>query len=434
METYRPIVRRLGRCLIVGASLLPFATGCDSKVVPRAEVIRPVKTMILAAGEDTRTRLFPGRVEASRRVELAFQVSGILAELPVKEGQKIEKGELIARLRQDEFQARLASLEAQLTQARAGLSALQQGERAEEQLRRGMQARSAEARLANAKSELDRSAQLVRSNAVSRSEFELKQTNYRVAQEDHQAALQLVEKGSIGREEDIQAKEAAVMGLEARVVEANLNLSDSTLVAPYTGVIAQRFVEQGQNIRATEPVVRFQDIEEIEIAVDVPETVMVQDIRTADIVRLEVEVSGAPGLAFPVQIREIAQVADPTTQTFNVRVALEAPAEVRMLPGMTATVTAEYRRAKILGQRIMVPVSAVAKDSTGEQAAWILEANGTVRRQAVKIGSIVGGDVEILEGLEPGLRIVTAGVTFLRDGLKVRDLGGALSGGPEGGN
>ncbi|MCY2977748.1 MAG: efflux RND transporter periplasmic adaptor subunit [Planctomycetota bacterium] len=434
METYRPIVRKLGRCLIVGASLLPFATGCDSKVVPRAEVIRPVKTMILAAGEDTRTRLFPGRVEASRRVELAFQVSGILAELPVKEGQKIEKGELIARLRQDEFQARLASLEAQLTQARAGLSALQQGERAEEQLRRGMQARSAEARLANAKAELDRSAQLVRSNAVSRSEFELKQTNYRVAQEDHQAALQLVEKGSIGREEDIQAKEAVVVGLEARVVEANLNLSDSTLVAPYTGVIAQRFVEQGQNIRATEPVVRFQDIEEIEIAVDVPESVMVQDIRTADIVRLEVEVSGAPGLAFPVQIREIAQVADPTTQTFNVRVALEAPAEVRMLPGMTATVTAEYRRAKILGQRIMVPVSAVAKDSTGEQATWILEANGTVRRRAVKIGSIVGGDVEILEGLEPGLRIVTAGVTFLRDGLKVRDLGGALSGGSEGGN
>ncbi len=395
METYRPIVRRLGRCLIVGASLLPLSTGCDSKAVPRAEVIRPVKTMVLAAGEDTRTRLFPGRVEASRRVELAFQVSGILSELPVKEGQKIEKGELIARLRLDEFQARLASLEALLTQARAGLSALQQGERAEEQMRRGMQARSAEARLANAKAELDRSAQLVQSRAVSRSEFELKQTNYRVAQEDHQAALQLVEKGSIGREEDIQAKEAGVMGLEARVVEANLNLSDSTLVAPYAGVIAQRFVEQGQNIRATEPVVRFQDIEEIEIAVDVPETVMVQDIRTADIVRLEVEVSGAPGLAFPVQIREIAQVADPTTQTFNVRVALLAPAEVRMLPGMTATVTAEYRRAKILGQRIMVPVSAVAKDSTGEQAAWILEANGTVRRQAVKIGSIVGGDVEM---------------------------------------
>ena len=56
---------------------------------------------------------------------------------------------------------------------------------------------------------------------------------------------------------------------------------------------------------------------------------MAADIRTADIVQMVAELSGAPGLQFPVRIREIAQVADPTTQTFKVRVAMESPPGIR---------------------------------------------------------------------------------------------------------
>ena len=120
--------------------------------------------------------------------------------------------------------------------------------------------------------------------------------------------------------------------LEGRVVEASIQLDDTTLTAPYDGVIAQRFVEEGQNVRAKDPVVRFQDVEEIEIVVDVPETVMTADIRSADIVSLVAEVSGAPGVEFPVEIREIAQVADPTTQTFKVRTAMKAPEPSEICP------------------------------------------------------------------------------------------------------
>jgi len=411
--------------------LLPFGLGCTPVVVERPEVIRPVKTMVLSTGEGTRTRTFPGRVDASRRVELAFQVSGLLTELPIKEGQKVAKGEVIARLRQEEFEARLKTVQSQLDQARSALAALQQGERTEEQLRRGMQARAAEARLANARAEMDRSEQLVKTRSISRSEFELIQTTYRVAQEDHQAALQLVAQGTIGREEDIDSKQAAIRGFEARLVEANLNLRDSTLLAPYDGIIAQRFVEEGQNVNAAAPVVRFQDVDEIEVAVDVPEMVMTRDIRTADIVQLTVEVSGAPGLQFPVTIREVAKVADPTTQTFNVRVALQAPTEIQMLPGMTATVTAVYRRAQILGNRLLVPASAIMKTEKGEQVVWILGADQAVMSRSVKAGQAIASDIEVVEGLEPGDRIVVAGVTALREGMKVRDLGDALSGAPD---
>ena len=407
-----------------------IAAGCSQPTPTPSNVIRPVKTMVVMAGEDTRERSFPGRVEASKRVELAFQVPGLLVKLPVKEGQQVAKGDLIAQLREDEFKARLTALQGQLDQARATLTALRAGERPEERLRREANVRAAEARVANARADLDRYTQLLPRRAVSQAEFDAVQANFHVVQEELKSAVQMVEKGRIGREEDIQASEAEVRGLEGRVVEANIQLQDCTLRAPYNGVIAQRFVEEGQNVTAKQPVVRFQDIDEIEIAVDVPETVMAADIQTADIVQLVAELSGAPGVQFPVQIREVSQVADPTTQTFNVRVGMEAPPGIRALPGMTARVNLTYRRAAILGNRILVPISAVFKQDTGEQVVWIVGADKQVTRRSVKIGGAMGGQIEILDGLQPGDRIAVAGVSFLRDGMKVNDLGDALGGGP----
>ncbi|MGD9632469.1 MAG: efflux RND transporter periplasmic adaptor subunit [Pirellulales bacterium] len=405
--------------------VLLLAIGCTPQSPPSSNAVRPVKTMVVTAGGDERVRSFPGTVEASRRVELAFQVPGLLTELPVKEGQKVAKGDLIARLRQDEFQARLTQLQGQLDRARATLAALQAGERPEERLRRESQVRAANARLANARAELDRAKRLVDTRVIPRAEFEQIETAYRVAQEEHQAAIQLAEKGTVGREEEIMAQEAEVRGLEGRVVEANIQLADSTLTAPYDGVIARRFVEQGQNVRAKDPIVRFQDVDEVEIVVDVPENVMAADIDRADIVEMLAELSGAPGLTFPVEIREVAQVADPTTQTFKVRTAMRAPEGVRVLPGMTATVTATYKRASVLGERIIVPASAVA-ERDGRQIVWLVGSDGKVEPRAVKVGAASGGDVEITAGLAAGDRIATAGLSFLRKGMQVRDLGDAL--------
>jgi RND family efflux transporter MFP subunit len=406
-----------------------LTAGCSPPASAPFDGARPVKTMVVATGGGLHVRSFPGKVEASRRVELAFQVPGLLVKLPIREGQRVAKGDVIAQLRQDEFQARLKTLQGQLDQARAGLAALRAGERPEERLRREAQMRAAAAKLANTRTELNRATRLVQSRSISVEEFELAQTAFRVAQEEHQAAVQLFEKGTIAREEEIEAREAEVRGLEGRVVEANIQLEDTTLHAPYDGVIAQRFVEQNQNIRAKEPVVKFQDVDEIEVAVEVPETVMAADLRSADIVQMLAEFSGAPGLQFPVHIQEVSQRADPTTQTFTVRAAMKPPSDVNLLPGMTATVMATYRRASILGNRILVPIAAIFKDPTGEQVAWVLGPDETVSRRPVKLGQATGGQIEIVEGLQPGDRIAVAGVTHLREGMKVRDLGDALGGG-----
>jgi membrane fusion protein, multidrug efflux system len=420
----------MGGCLL---SILLFisAAGCSHPVESDSTVVRPVKTMVVTAGGELRERSFPGKVEASRRVELAFQVPGLIVNLPVKEGQRVAEGELIAQLREDEFKARLTSLQGQLDQSRAALTALRAGERPEERMRREAQVRAAEAKLNNARTEYNRFTQLAQlhAGAVARVDVDRAETNYRLAQEEHQAALQMLEMGTTAREEKIDAQEAEIRGLEGRVVEAKLQLDDTSLRAPYDGVIAQRFVEQSQNVRAKEPVVRFQDVDEINIAVDVPETFMAASLRLADIVQMNAEFSGAPGIQFPVQIREIAQAADPVTQTFTIRVAMKVPPNLTLLPGMTSLVTLTYRRASILGERILVPISAVMQDASGDEVAWVVGSDQTVSRRKVKIGEATGGEIEILDGLKPGDRIAVAGVRFLRDGMKVSDLGNALGGG-----
>jgi len=382
--------------------------------------------MVVTAGNESETRSFPGKVDASSKAELAFQVPGVLVSLPVKEGQRVGKGAIIAQLRQDEFRARLETVQSESDRARATLAALLAGERSEEQLRREAQERAAAAKLANAKTEFERYGRLVQASAVSRSEYDLAATSYTVAQQEHTAAEQLVQKGTAARKEDIEAQEATVRGTEGRVADAKLQLRDSTVRAPYNGVIAQRFVEEGQTMTPGKPVVRFQSVGEVDVVVDVPEAVMTSDLRSRNIARMVAEIIGVPGRQYPVRIKEIAQVADPATQTFPVRFAMSSPSGVTILPGMTATVTVTYRRPGHRVNRIFVPVSAISRKNNGAQVAWVIGPDQIARSCPVKMGAARDGEIEIVEGLKPGERIAIAGTSFLRDGMKVRDLGNAL--------
>jgi RND family efflux transporter MFP subunit len=348
--------------------------------------------MVVAAGDRPVVRSFAGRVEASKNADLAFQVSGVLISLPIREGERAAKGTTIAQLRQDEFQARLKTVQAQFDQARSQLQAV-------------------ETRLANTKTEFDRFARLVGTSAVSRSEYDAAETAYRVAQDEQ------------------KSQEASVRGLEGRLTEVTLQLGDSTLRAPYDGVVAQRLVEVGQNVTANSPAIRFQNVDEIDIVVDVPESFMAAESRRSDIVQSVAEFGMAPGRQFPVTIREITQVADPKTQIFQVRFTMKAPPGITALPGMTASVVITTRGAGAAGNRVLVPVSAVSKQETGEQVVWVLGPDKVVHGRKVKLGAPTDDLIVIEEGLQPGDRIVVAGAPFMRDGMKVRDLGDALGGG-----
>lgn len=407
-------------------SITCLTTACSRQSAPQHEEIRPVKTMIVGEGGTTYVRSFPGRVEAAKTVALSFQVPGLVIALPVKEGQKVARGQMIGQLRPSEFQARRETAQGQLDQGRAVLDALRGGERSEEQLRREAQLSAAEAKLANARTEFERYTRLLPTGSVSTAEYDLSQTAYRVAQEDRKAAQQMVEKGIAARKEEIEAQQGQVRSLEGRVQEAKVQLDDATLRAPYNGVIAQRLIDEGEVITPNKPIVKFQNTDEIDIVVDVPETVMAAGFRQADIAGMAVEFSHAPGQRFPVRIKELAQVADPATQTFQVRFGMRTPPRMMLLPGMTATVDVTYRRPGAAGKHPFVPISAVTKQPDGQQAVWVLSPDDTARCRTVTMGEVNESQVEITGGLTPGEHVVVAGAAYLREGMKIRDLGNAL--------
>jgi multidrug efflux system membrane fusion protein len=419
--------------LVVGVALAAGLVGGCRRAEPEADSRpRPVKTTVVEASAGTQSRAFAGRVVAAREADLAFRVPGLLETLPVREGQRVQAGTLVAGLRADEFRARAASLEGQLAQAEAVLRAQQAGQRPEERLRLEAQVRATEARLANAKAEYERFKELVAENAVARSEFELRETQFRVAEEEVKSSRQLLEASGQARAEDIDAALANVRNLRARLDEAKIQLADTQLKAPFDGVIAKRLAEESQSVSVGQPVLRFQDADEVSVAMDLPESVVVAAGREGDIIGLEAEFATLPGRSFPVQIREIAQVADPGTQTFRVRTVMRAPEGVRLLPGMTATVRVTARSGEAAG-RANVPLSAVYREEGRDSVVWVVTGGGTaatVTRQPVTLGTIRGGSVEITSGLKGGERIVVAGVSRLREGMAVRDLGDALGGRP----
>lgn len=418
----------LGLTILITWSLISLITGCSPSTTVDTQLVRPVKTSFVTSGAETQRLTFPGKVVAARTAELSFLVSGFLVELPATEGQRFAKGEMIAQLRQDEFQTQVRIAQSQLDRAQSDLSALRAGERAEQRERLEAQVRAADATLANAEAEYNRHTGLLKSGAISRAVYDRVETAFRVAQEELTSARQLLEKSLVARQETIDSKEAEVRGLEARLSESKLQLKDSTIYAPYDGVIARRFVERRQTVRAQAPIVLFQSLEEIHIAVDVPEAIMTTEIRTAEAERIIAEFTGVPGRQFPVKVAEVAQIADPVTQTFNVRFSMNVPTDVNLLPGMTARVTMFLSPPQAHKQAVLVPVASVTRDSTGESLVWLIEKDNSVTRRPVKIGEPTGDQINILEGLQPGDRIAVSGVSFLRQGMKIRDLGNALGG------
>jgi multidrug efflux system membrane fusion protein len=346
-----PQFRSLGLTVVI--SIACAVAACSRSNLTRSGDVRPGKTTAVAAGNMLEVRTFAGRVEPSKQVDLAFQVTGVVVNVPVKAGQRVSKGHIIAQLRLAEFQARLETVQGQLDQARAALDALRLGENPEEQMQRETQERVAGLILANAQKEFDRYARLVRLGDVSRQEYERAETNFRVAQEEYNAALQLLGKGRTTRKQDVEAQEGTVRGLGGQVAEAKLQLEDSTLRAPFDGVIAQRFVDEGQSITVNKPVIRLQSVDAVDIIVDVPETVLTSDICSPGIVGMVAEISGKPGRQYPVRVKEIEQVPDQKTQRFPVRYEVLHSSGVKVLPGMTATVSVSFRRPRLGGSCIL---------------------------------------------------------------------------------
>ncbi len=240
---------------------------------------------------------------------------------------------------------------------------------------------------------------------------------YDEAVADYHRYKELVEKGFVSRA-DYDRMVAAREVAESKLEQTQKLLDDTSLKAPFDGVVARRYVENFTDVTARKPVLSLQDTHQLEIVVDVPEDVVIRENSTENL-NTVAEFSVLPGREFPVTLKEFSTRADPKTLTYRVVFALPSITDVNILPGMTAKVTLT---PKATGGRpqFRLPASALL-EADDKSWLWVIQpdSNSVTRRQ-VEAAPATDGKVLIRGGVEPGERIVVAGVHHLKEGMVVK--------------
>ncbi len=362
------------RSILLLLPLLLFISSCGKEQVAEKKVVRPVRAMKVSDTVEFRQRAFPGVAKATQEVDLAFRVSGPLITLPVNIGDEVKAGDVIARIDPRDFEVKLNNVRGQLDKAKADASRAQ-------------------------------------------SEFE---REMRILEQDPGATSQTaVDRKRASRD---QAR-AEVKSLQASVTAAADALSYTYLKAPFGGTIINNYVENFEDVRLKEPIIRIVNNARVEMIINIPESLIALAPQAKNI---EVEFDPFPGRKIPAEIKEIGKEASKTTRTYPVTLIMDQPEDMTILPGMAGKATGEPDTEDVskLAQGKQVPVTSIlSPDDIEKTYVWIIdEQSKLVSKREVITGKLTDRGIMITEGLEQGEWIATAGVHYLREGMEVRIL------------
>ena len=352
---------------------------------PKAEVVRPVKTVALAGGGTGGVWRYYGTLQGGRRVELSFRVSGPLKEVLVDRGASVKRGDLLATLDPRDFQTLLRQAQSNQSQAQA-------------------QFKDAEANFA-------RYENLYKQKVVPKATYDTYKTQVEVAR-------------------------SALNAAAAQTASMRDSLKDTELRAPFDGVIADRMVENFEDVTAKQPIVSLQDISTLEIVFNVPDNDVIWASKTTGTASsiesrasIQARFDAIPDQAFPLKVKEFVIQADPNTNTFPITATMPQQQDFALLPGMAATVEVVIEPDEPApedgGLSFLVPATALigygGGGSEGTRSVWRYE-EGQVRRVSVSTGAPRNdGAIEISgPALRVGDQIIVAGANLLREGQRVR--------------
>lgn len=312
-----------------------------------------------------------GSVRARTSAVVSTRIPGSISIIRVREGDRVKKGQLLAQLDAQENQATAAVATAAIDEARRGLD-------------------EALARKKLADTTFDRYQNLFNEQAVSRQEFDVKQT-------EKELALQGVARAESRLR---QAQQGA---------KASTTMSDYTrIVAPISGIIASKQADLGASVFPGQPLLTIEDDGSYQLELALPENVATK-VKPGTPVQVTLD---AIGSTFAAKIAEIVPTADPASRTFVAKIALN---QKGLKSGMFG------RGALALGTTvngITVPKKAVVERGA-LTIVWAVDKDNIARMRIVKIGRVTGERVEVLSGLTDGDRVVVAGGEKITEGAKV---------------
>jgi HlyD family secretion protein len=337
-----------------------------------------------------------GKIQPEKEVKISPDVSGEIVELHVREGDQVEKGKLLFKIKPDNYVSMRDRAEAALSSAKARLS-------------------QTEAQFIQAELAFNRNSQLFNEKTISQAEFEQSEASYRVAKAE------------------VDAARFSIQSSEASLKEARENLTKTTVYAPMSGTVSALFVELGERVVGTEmmtgtEVLRIADLSRMEARVDVNENDIVK-VKPGDTAIINVD--AFLGEKFRGIVTELANspktsgmTADQITN-FGVKIRLLKESYEHLIternpnlfrPGMSASVDIQTEtRSGIL----TVPIQAVTTrtDTTmlsitgaaSETRTLIFVSDGTYAlAKDVKTGIQDNNYIEILSGADEGASVVSA--------------------------
>jgi RND family efflux transporter MFP subunit len=210
---------------------------------------------------------------------------------------------------------------------------------------------------------------------------------------------------------------ATTTSASANVDSASDRLEYTSLQAPFEGVVVATYVENFEEVRASQPIVRVVNDSRIEMVVDVPEALI---SLVASVTDIQVEFDALANLVIPAEISEVGTEASAISRTYPLTLIMDQPAGARILPGMVGRATGTAEQLGALSEGFEVPLTATLTDPSGSSFAWLIQEDMTVTRTRIETGALTDFGVFVTSGLNPGDRIVTAGVSFLIEGQQIR--------------
>jgi RND family efflux transporter MFP subunit len=350
--------------------LIPFLLlNCKKKQEEEAEVLRPVRFEEVSIAGGTRVRNFSGVAQSGVETRLSFKIPGTIQRADLKVGQQVRAGQLIASLDASDYVLQYEEADAAV--------------------------KNADAQEKNARSNYERVTLLYENQNASLSEYEAARTAY----------------------ESARANESS---LKQRRKLAKLQVDYTKLYAPLDGVIANVFVEENENVQSGQQIVILNSGSDIEVVVTVPE-LYISRIKEGD--EVDLVFTSLPDKTYQGKVTEVAYASARAETTFPVTIKVLEPGE-DIRPGMAAEVsfTFVYEESE---EKLVVTAFAVGEDQEGNYVFTVMPSEedqhvGFIEKKHVSTGQITEEGIVIVEGLDEGDLVITAGISRITDGMKVK--------------
>ena len=352
----------------------------------------PVATSVAIRGPIVHSLVSTANLRARREVEVATQAAGIVTAVRVEEGDRVGAGQVLCSLDDRELRIDRELAEQRLAQTRIQLEAA------------GIRKEQTETRLANKREELNRNEEALEQGLLAESEVSVQRHDV----QDLEHEVRVVE--STVRESLFRIEE-----LESEIEKVKLQISQTSITAPFRGRITERSVELGQSVRVGDRLYKLGTFTPLYADVFVPEQDSRQ-VRPGQRVTIRLG-TGEVGMAEGV-VERVSPVVDEETGTVKGTVRFDPPGAA-FRPGAFVRVEIDV---DIHEDAVLIPKQAVMEED-GQLYVAIVEPSGFARRARVETGYQNEATIEVVSGVAEGEAVVTAGQGKIKNGDKTRVVG-----------